>query len=158
MEKQKTKGENTARHKPPPIRIDFNTFITEKRKRLTCLHKRKSPRMFAIQGLLYSVELEGIEPSSKRGNHTLSTCLSLPSVFECRQDQSHQPAPYPLKFHKSRGARLMLFPILLCRFAKRFGTRAFERHLVSATLAEIKLIYCTSIKQREHSFRCQIIF
>jgi len=24
------------------------------------------------------VELEGIEPSSKRGNHKLSTCLSLP--------------------------------------------------------------------------------
>ena len=114
--------------------------------------------MFTIQGLLYSVELEGIEPSSKRGNHTLSTCLSLPSVFECRQDQSHQPAPYPLKFRKSHGERLMLFPILLCRFTKRFGTRAFERHLVSTTLAEIKLIYCTSIKQREHSFRCQIIF
>ena len=44
------------------------------------------------------VELEGIEPSSKRGNHMLSTCLSLPSVFVCKQDQSHQLAPYPLKF------------------------------------------------------------
>ena len=29
------------------------------------------------------VELEGIEPSSKRGNHKLSTCLSLPK-FSCR--------------------------------------------------------------------------
>ena len=28
------------------------------------------------------VELEGFEPSSKRGNHTLSTCLSWPS-FSC---------------------------------------------------------------------------
>ena len=28
------------------------------------------------------VELEGIEPSSKRGNHKLSTCLSLPK-FSC---------------------------------------------------------------------------
>jgi len=27
---------------------------------------------------LIIVELEGIEPSSKRGNHKLSTCLSLP--------------------------------------------------------------------------------
>lgn len=26
-----------------------------------------------------SVDLEGIEPSSKRGNHKLSTCLSLPN-------------------------------------------------------------------------------
>ena len=29
------------------------------------------------------VDLEGIEPSSKRGNHKLSTCLSLPK-FSCR--------------------------------------------------------------------------
>ena len=29
-----------------------------------------------------SVELEGVEPSSKQGNHMLSTCLSLPS-FSC---------------------------------------------------------------------------
>ena len=42
---------------------------------------------------IFFVELEGVEPSSKRGSHMLSTCLSLPSVFECRQDQSHQPAP-----------------------------------------------------------------
>ena len=28
------------------------------------------------------VELEGVEPSSKRGNHKLSTCLSLPK-FSC---------------------------------------------------------------------------
>ena len=42
---------------------------------------------------IFFVELEGVEPSSKRGSHTLSTCLSLPSVFERRQDQSHQPAP-----------------------------------------------------------------
>ena len=30
----------------------------------------------------YRVELEGIEPSSAQGNHTLSTCLFLPSIFE----------------------------------------------------------------------------
>ena len=29
------------------------------------------------------VELEGVEPSSKRGNHKLSTCLSL-TWFSCR--------------------------------------------------------------------------
>ena len=40
-----------------------------------------------------SVELEGVEPSSKQGSHMLSTCLSLPSVFVYRQDQSHQPVP-----------------------------------------------------------------
>ncbi len=46
----------------------------------------------------FLVELEGIEPSSKQGNHMLSTCLSLPSIFECKQDQSHQFTPYPLSF------------------------------------------------------------
>ena len=44
------------------------------------------------------VELEGVEPSSKQGNHMLSTRLSLPSVFVHKQDQSHQPVPYPLNF------------------------------------------------------------
>ncbi len=34
-----------------------------------------------VTSLIY-VELEGIEPSSKRGNHKLSTCLSLPK-FSC---------------------------------------------------------------------------
>ena len=28
------------------------------------------------------VELEGIEPSSAQGNHTLSTCLFQPAIFE----------------------------------------------------------------------------
>ena len=43
------------------------------------------------------VELEGVEPSSKRGNHTLSTRLVIGSIFECKQDRDHQLAPYPLK-------------------------------------------------------------
>ena len=30
----------------------------------------------------YRVELEGIEPSSAQGNHTLSTCLFQPLIFE----------------------------------------------------------------------------
>ena len=45
------------------------------------------------------VELEGFEPSSKQGNHMLSTCLFWPSVFVLRQDPDHQSQPYPLKFH-----------------------------------------------------------
>ena len=45
------------------------------------------------------VEMEGIEPSSKQGSHTPSTCLFLPSVFVMQQDQDHQLHPYPLKFH-----------------------------------------------------------
>ena len=43
------------------------------------------------------VELEGVEPSSKQGNHMLSTRLVIGKVFERRQDRDRQPAPYPLK-------------------------------------------------------------
>ena len=114
--------------------------------------------LYIKNNYLSIVDLGRIELPSKRGNHMLSTCLSLPSVFEHKQDQSHQPMPYPLIFRKSYEEELKLSPILLCRFIKRFGARAFERHLVSTTLAEIKLIYYTSIKQREHNFRCQINF
>ena len=114
--------------------------------------------LYIKNNYLSIVDLGRIELPSKRGNHMLSTCLSLPSVFEHKQDQSHQPMPYPLIFRKSYGEELKLSPILLCHFIKRFGARAFERHLVSTTLAEIKLIYYTSIKQREHNFRCQIKF
>ena len=52
-----------------------------------------------FQGYLtqLGVELEGVEPSSKQGNHMLSTRLVIGRVFEHRQDRDHQPAPYPLK-------------------------------------------------------------
>ncbi len=46
------------------------------------------------------VELEGVEPSSKQGTNTLSTCLSPPSVFVSGQDRSHQLRPYLLKLHQ----------------------------------------------------------
>ena len=48
--------------------------------------------------------MEGIEPSSKQGSHTLSTCLFQPSVFVQQQDLDHQLLPYPLRFHPSREA------------------------------------------------------
>lgn len=45
--------------------------------------KRKVPESLKFKDyLIAAVELEGIEPSSKRGNHKLSTCLSLPK-FSC---------------------------------------------------------------------------
>ena len=39
------------------------------------------------------VELEGVEPSSAQGNHTLSTRLFQTSVFEQQQDLDHQQLP-----------------------------------------------------------------
>ena len=41
--------------------------------------------------ILSFVELEGFEPSSKRGTNKLSTCLVVDLVFDSRQAQDHQP-------------------------------------------------------------------
>ena len=46
------------------------------------LNKKKESSEI-IRTFFLLVDLEGIEPSSKRGNHKLSTCLSLPK-FSCR--------------------------------------------------------------------------
>ena len=48
-----------------------------------------------------SVELAGVEPASKQGNHTLSTRLFQTVVFVRRQDLDHQPIPYPLRVSSS---------------------------------------------------------
>ena len=42
------------------------------------------------------MELAGVEPASKQGNHALSTCLFQPLVFVQQQDLDHQLLPYPL--------------------------------------------------------------
>ena len=105
------------------------------------------------------VELEGVEPSSKQGNHTLSTCLFQPSVFELRQDLDHQPQPYPLKLHPDGEAHQDYFRFNRTAWPKSFGTTAFERCLVPSPGDRIKpVIYCTSIRQRERSCFRQINF
>ena len=104
------------------------------------------------------MELEGIEPSSKRGNHMLSTCLSLPSVFVRKQDQSHQLTPYPLNLHHRCEAINSYFRFYCTTISTSFGKTAFGWCLVSAPCAEIKPIYCASIRQRERSCFRQLIF
>ena len=44
------------------------------------------------------VEMEGFEPSSKRGTNKLSTCLVIDLIFECQQARDYQLSPYPLNF------------------------------------------------------------
>lgn len=62
-------------------------------------HKQKTEAAERAASVALEVELEGVEPSSKQGNNTLSTRLFQPWVFELWQDLDHQPQPYPLKFH-----------------------------------------------------------
>ena len=54
--------------------------------------QRTLTRVRPREGITF-VELEGVEPSSKQGNHTLSTRLFQTSVFECQQDLDHQLTP-----------------------------------------------------------------
>ena len=59
------------------LRVSPDEAFSEDKKRNK---KKESSDYFRAFFLL--VDLEGIEPSSKRGNHKLSTCLSLPN-FSC---------------------------------------------------------------------------
>ena len=105
------------------------------------------------------VELEGFEPSSKQGNHTLSTCLFWPLIFVQRQDPDHQSQPYPLKFHTCIKAYTSYFRFNSIASPKSFGTTVFERCLVPSPGDGIKpVIYCTSIRQRERNYFRQINF
>ena len=83
-----------------------------------------------IQPFILNVEMEGVEPSSKRGINMLSTCLFLTSIFERRQDQDHQPSPYPLKFHSGIEAYLNYSRFICSSVSDRFGTIASGRSLV----------------------------
>ena len=84
-------------------------------------------RLLAASSLYpVTVELEGIEPSSKRGNHELSTRLSRPSVFEDGQDPGHQSVPYPLKIHPRREAAADYLRFSCTTLPDGFGARASE--------------------------------
>jgi len=55
------------------LRVSPDETCSEDKK----LNKKKESSEI-IRAFFLLVDLEGIEPSSKRGNHKLSTCLSLP--------------------------------------------------------------------------------
>ena len=62
------------------------------------------------------------------------------------------------EFHLYVGAHTDYSRFNLRRLILRFGTTSLERRLVPLPCSGIKLaIYCTSIKQREHTHCCQLI-
>ena len=80
-------------------------------------------------------------------------------IFVMQQDLSHQLHPYPLKFHPTAEAQPDYFRFNLRRLISGFGTTSSERRLVLSPCDGIKLIiYCASIKQREHTHCCQLNF
>ena len=55
------------------LRVSPDETCSEDKK----LNKKKESSEI-IRAFFLLVDLEGLEPSSKRGNHKISTCLSLP--------------------------------------------------------------------------------
>ena len=104
------------------------------------------------------VELTGVEPVSKRGSNMLSTCLSSPLVFVCQQDRSHQSTPYPLNVHSDYTANRNYSRFYLHLLFEPLRDLAFGRCLVPTSNVGIKLIYYTSIKQRERNYFRQLYF
>jgi len=81
------------------------------------------------------------------------------SVFVRRQDLDHSAGTLSPKTSPAHRGLRWLFPILLRRLTLGFGTTPLERRLVRLPCKRIKLvIYCTSIKQREHTRCCQLLF
>ena len=63
------------------------------------------------------------------------------------------------KFHHAIGAWHNYSRFTMRRLILRFGTTPLERRLVPSPGDRIKpVIYCTSIRQREHTCCCQLIF
>jgi len=104
------------------------------------------------------VEPAGVEPASKRGSNTLSTCLSSPSFFVYRQDRSHQPLPYPLNLIE----RTRLRPTIPDLAAPPDQRASRPRHLGDVSSRHYRRdkasIYYTSIKQQERSYFRQLQF
>ena len=104
--------------------------------------------------------MEGLEPSSKQGSHTPSTCLFLPLVFVMQQDQDHQLHPYPLKFHWQHEAAVNYSRLYSTADQNASGRMAFwamSRSPAPRLARELGHIYYASIRQRERNEFRQLI-
>ena len=97
------------------------------------------------------MELEGFEPSSKRGTNVLSTCL-FACWFLWRGRQATANRTLSLCCFRPRARLLRSYSRFICTaLSISLGTTTIGRCLVPATVAGIKPIYCTSIRQQERS-------
>ena len=110
--------------------------------------------------LITIVDQEGIEPSSKQGNNKLSTCLSLLWGFRV----ATRPKPPALQpYLLSVSPRLRSQDVTIPDIIAPLNQDASEKELLSdvsfqQSLVGIKLMYYTSIKQRERSYFRQLNF
>lgn len=132
--------------------ISHNPFAPSRRITGASRHKKSSGLGTEVRAIKGGVELEGLEPSSKRGTNVLSTCVvsSWFSWHHRLETANNALIPYLIsdtdKRHSASYSRFN------CTATSRsLGPTTLGRCLVSATVAEIKLIYYTSIKQQERS-------
>ena len=115
---------------------------------------KRAPKLIII------VDQEGIEPSSKQGNNKLSTCLSLLWGFRV----ATRPKPPALQpYLLSVSPRLRSQNVTIPDIIAPLNQDASEKELLSdvsfqQSLVGIKLMYYTSIKQRERSYFRQLNF
>ena len=106
----------------------------------------------------FLVEMERFELSSKRGHNMLSTCL-----FPTWLSAAGRTGTTNLKLiswnlgtpPENRRSQLRIYQHHLVETSR---SRAIGWCLVPATVAGIKLTYCTSVRQRERSYFRQLNF
>ena len=107
---------------------------------------------------MYIVELEGVEPSSKRGSNLLSTCLASFWLSGRSATEATILHPYLLNFGKAPKPRLSYLRFTCTTWSERFEATASGWCLVLPPGGGIKrLIYYTSITQQERNCYCQLI-
>lgn len=105
----------------------FNYFVEQEGIALdeVALTRSKNPHEGESRSLRNVVEQEGIEPSSKRGNHMLSTRL-VPLWFSCfGMAGTTGPEPYPLRVFVVRSRPLTLISDFLHHLVRELRSGSF---------------------------------
>ena len=108
---------------------------------------------------MFIVELEGVEPSSKRGSNLLSTCLASFWLSGRSAIEATILHPYLLYFGKVPKPRLSYLRFICTTWSECFEATASGWCLVLPSNGGIKrLIYYTSITQQERNcYYCQLM-
>ena len=137
------------------------------------LYKRKTPSRYKgvlnlqtnvfslgfLEGWVIKVELEGIEPSSKRGMNTLSTCLSLIGIVGDRcadRATNNHPLVYEILECCPIDPAAPGPDICASPNSSNFGARVSGDVSSEPIGSRMKLTYCSSVRQRERNYFRQL--
>ena len=105
------------------------------------------------------VELEGLEPSSKRGMNTLSTCLSLIGIVgDCCADRAINNHPLAYEILECCPIDLAAPSPDICASpnSSNFGARVSGDVSSEPIGSRMKLTYYSSVRQRERNYFRQL--